>query len=163
MTGRRSRLGGIVVLSALLALGSAPGCGVLNPSLVGTWDGNPVKTLPRPDATIVIVVMNLTAQAAVVQIEITKTNGGVLDLSVPLEKYGGATGLDHGMIVQECDDLDTIQLTGGSIQSETGGEPVEIPADLPPVTYGLNLFCGGVVTITIQGVGLPPLITVYAG
>jgi hypothetical protein len=156
MTARRSGLTGSFLVA--LALGLAPGCSVLNPSLVGTWLGNPVKNLERPDSVILILIMNMTAQPAVVRVEVLKTDGSTIELSAPLEPFGSGANLDYSVLAQECEDVASIQLLGGSIQSDSGGETVEIPADLPPIT---ELSCGRVVVIAIQGVGLAPSVTVY--
>lgn len=160
MPCRRQYQRGTTVLGiGLLAL-LAGGCGILNPDLLSSFGGNSVVGLDRPNGAILILVMNLTSSAAVVRIEVTKRDGGTLELSVPLEPFGPGTELDHMTLVQECD-VESIQFLGGSIESDTGGDPIEIPAELPPVTYGSQLFCGKVVTITIPGVGLPPVMSVY--
>lgn len=161
MSFRRLGLRTIAVLLAVLIPPVAGGCrGILNDDLFSSFGGNAVTGLSRPNGAIVILVMNLTNSAAVVRIRVTKDTGGAVDLSVPLDPFGPQTELDHATLVQECD-VARIEFLGGSIQSDTGGDPVEIPAELPPVLYGLNLFCGRVVVITIPGIGLPPVMSVY--
>lgn len=186
MTPHHRSASGWGMLAVTLLAFMAQGCGqILNDNLFSSFGGNAVAGLPRPNGAIIILVMNQTSSAAVVRVQVNKTryvpgedttDGGTtgggttgdettipassLELSIPLEPYGPATELDHAMIVQECD-VTSIQFLGGSIQSDTGGDPVEIPADLPPITYGSQLFCGNVVAITIVGVGLQPVISIY--
>lgn len=179
-------LSGWMLVAISLIVPLSQGCGqILNDNLFSSFGGNAVTGLPRPNGAIIILVMNQTTSAAVVRVQVNKTpyvadddttddgttGGGTtdddtttspnsLELSIPLDPYGPATELDHAMIVQECD-VTSIQFLGGSIQSDTGGDPVEIPADLPPITYGSQLYCGDVVAITIVGVGLQPVISIY--
>ncbi len=136
------------------------GCGVLNPNLFSSFGNSSVGGVTRPNGAIVILVMNQTSSAAVVLIRVTKMNGGAVELSVPLDPFGPETELDHAQIVQECY-VESIEFVSGSIQSDTGGDPIDIPAELPPIVYGLNFFCGSVVVVTITGIGLPPVISVY--
>jgi hypothetical protein len=157
---RRQRLRATTaVFSAVLVL-LAGGCGILNPNLFSSFGGDSVRGLTRPNGAIVILVMNQTSSSAAVLIRVTKMNGGAVELSVPLDPFGPETELDHAQLVQECY-VESIEFVSGSIQSDTGGDPIDIPAELPPVVYGLNLFCGSVVVITIVGIGLPPVISVY--
>ena len=186
MIPRHQPLGGWVVLATVPMLLLSQGCGqMINDNLLSSFGGNAVNGLPRPNGAIIILVMNQTSSAAVVRVQVNKgevttdgstTDGGTtggsttdsdtttdvasLELSIPLDPYGPATELDHAMIVQECD-VTSIQFLGGSIESDTGGDPVEIPADLPPITFGSQLYCGDVVAITIVGIGLQPVISVY--
>lgn len=188
---RRQTLRGWTVLATALVLLLSQGCGqILNDNLFSSFGGNAVVGLPRPNGAIIILVMNQTSSAAVVRVQVNKgevtaggdtTDGGTtddgttddgttdddtttsaasLELSIPLDPYGPSTELDHAMIVQECD-VTSIQFLGGSIESDTGGDPIEIPADLPPIRFGSQLYCGKVVAITIVGVGLQPVISVY--
>ncbi len=177
---RRQTLRGWTVLATALILLLSQGCGqILNDNLFSSFGGNAVVGLPRPNGAIIILVMNQTSSAAVVRVQVNKgqvttddttddgttdddttTSAASLELSIPLDPYGPSTELDHAMIVQECD-VTSIQFLGGSIESDTGGEPIEIPADLPPITFGSQLYCGKVVAITIVGVGLQPVISVY--
>jgi hypothetical protein len=157
---RHLRLRRAIAVVATLAMLLTGGCGIINDNLLASFGGNAVNALPKPNGAIVILVMNLTSSAAVIRIQVTTQDGGTIDLSVPLDAFSAATELDHAMIVQECY-VQSIVFNGGSIQSDTGGDPIEIPADLPPLTFGLNLFCGSLVAITIPGVGLAPIISVY--
>jgi hypothetical protein len=151
------RASGLILLSLILMIS---GCGIINPSLVSSFIGNPVYTLDRPSGSIVILVMNATTQAAVVRVLVTKQNESEIELSLPVEPFGDPSQLDHVMVVQDCN-VESIQLLGGSIASEGGGGATEIPSDLPPLINGFNLSCGKVVSILIQGAGLQPQVRVY--
>jgi len=151
MRARRARPRGILVgLTALLIAGVA-GCGVLNPSLVGTTILSSTESLDNPEGTIVIVVMNTTSSLAAARFEITKRNGGTVDLTVPVLPFDGdpANEGDRAMVVQDCD-ITSIQLVDVLASLSTGGIQ-QFGQDLAPLTMGDRLSCGKVVALTITG------------
>jgi hypothetical protein len=147
-----------VVLVTLAALATGTGCGgggIFNPSLFVTVGGSPLRALDQPDGSIIILVMNLTDATAAARIRVTKENGGVLVLTVPVAAFESGVEPDHVAVVQDCD-IASIQLLG--VTSEDG---VDIPSFSPPIRKGFELSCGKVVAITILGIFVEPVITVY--
>ena len=140
-------------------LATVSGCGILNPSLVGTLAGSSVASLPLPSGSIVILAMNQTDQPAIVSVQIAKHNEASKVWNLGLAAFGDAFGWDHGALVQECD-VESIQLLSVTTSFE-GGEPIELPSDSPPLLVGVNLSCGNVVAITITGVGAQPSVVIY--
>lgn len=115
---------------------------MLNPDVLGAVGGNTASQFEGGQGNIVILVVNQTPVTTQANIEITKANGGVLTLNIPVPAN------DHEAIVQTCD-VDTIQILQASYAG-TGGAVI-IPATVSPLQMGLNLQCGGVVAITMTG------------
>ena len=146
---RRFRVSAGLALAAL-GLGSVAGCGMLNPSLLVTLGGTPVRSLDSPDGSLIILVMNRTTQVAAARVLVTKQNGGEVELTLPVEPFNAGTDLDHRMAVQDCD-VESLQLIQVTATTATG--VIEIPSDAPPITTGDGgvELCGKVIAITISG------------
>ncbi|HSW44954.1 MAG TPA: hypothetical protein VLM89_05240 [Phycisphaerae bacterium] len=145
------RLWGVALIHLLTAM--MAGCGVLNPSLVGTVAGSSAGTLEPPQGTILISVFNTTTSIAAARFEITKKNGGVLNLVIPVQPADNnpANEADHGTVIQDCD-VQSIRLA--EVLASVPGGVQQFGTGLAPLEDGLQLSCGKSVVVTI--VGTPP-------
>jgi hypothetical protein len=123
-------------------LWGAAGCGVLNPNLLGAVGANTAASVVGTEGNIAILVMNQTPVTIQVNLQITKTNGGVVNLNIPVQPN------DHEAVVQSCE-VDVVQILQASYAGAAGS--VVVPATVSPLQVGLNLQCGGVVSITMTG------------
>ena len=146
-------LAGLTGLTAVAGIG----CSVLNPALVGTVQGNSVPALENARGTILIAVLNHTDAVAVPRIQITKDNGGLVELlvavlpftpSVPLDPTNPTqdNNADHAILVQDCD-VAQIELIDLDVAGQTIG------ANFPPLVEGFNLACGDVVVLSVRQSG----------
>ncbi len=126
-----------VLVSASILVGL--GCGVVNPNLLG---GNAAVQTPGLNGSIVILVINQTTVDAQANVTVTRTNGGSLDLNIPV--LAGS----HQAVTQDCE-VNTIQVSQASYAGTNGA--VVIPSSVSPVQVGSTLQCGGVVAVTITG------------
>jgi len=156
-TGRRGMAAGNIpwqVLSALagLALTALSGCGVLNPALVGSTVLDSTSALDAPEGTILIAVTNRTSSTAAARFEITKRNGGTVDLIIPVQPFDSdpANESDRMIVTQDCD-VTSIRLLDVLASLPTGGVQ-QFASDLSPLEMGERLNCGKVVLLTIEGV-----------
>jgi len=145
------------VMSSLIMILAAAGlmtvsCGVVNPSLVGTVGGSTVNTLDSPQGTVLIMVLNQTTSEAAVAIEVTKTNGGTMILTVPVLPFDNDTAddSDHQTLAQDCD-VRAIQLREVIASIPATGGVQQFAADRPPLILGTDFNCGNVVVFTIVG------------
>jgi hypothetical protein len=107
--------------------------------------------LDNPEGTIAIVVLNSTSSQAAARFQITKRNGGTVDLTVPVLPFDGdpADEGDRAMVVQDCD-VTTIELVDVLAALSTGGVQ-QFGQDLAPLNMGEQLTCGKVIAVTITG------------
>ena len=146
---------GLVAVLLVFLLAVVPGgCGVLNPSLAGTVLPNGVGTLEPPQGTILIALLNTSNTGAAVTLNITKQNGEVLVLLIPLLPADGNPGIDtdRAIVVQDCD-VAAIQATKITIQDVLTGLPlnIDLTVQFSPVRDGVDLSCGKVVVLTVLG------------
>lgn len=149
MSRRPSVPGPITGLLCLLAVLPA-GCGVLNPSLTGTVLPNGVSTLPNQQGTILIAVFNSTTSVAAARLEVTKNNGGVVEVVIPVQPrdLNPANQTDQGVVVQDCD-VQSIRLV--EVLAAVTGGVAQVGTGLPPLQSPTSLSCGKLVVVTITG------------
>jgi hypothetical protein len=137
---------GLLCLLAVIPLG----CGVLNPSLTGTVLPNGVSTLPNQQGTILIAVFNTTTSIAAARLEVTKSNGGVVEVVVPVQPRSDnpANQTDQGVVVQDCD-VQSIRLV--EVLASVPGGVMQFGTGLAPLDYPTRLSCGKLVVVTIAG------------
>ena len=142
----------LLAFYSALVMCFACGCGVLNPSLIGSATGDAISSLDNPEGTIIIVVMNSSLSTAAASFTITKSDGGVVDLVVPVLPADGnpADDGDVAMVVQDCD-VQSIQLNT-VLASLPTGDVQQFASDLAPLVKGERLSCGKVVSVMIVGV-----------
>jgi len=153
MKAARRAVAGLLLAAFGLLL--APGCGVINPDLLGTVLPNSTIGMPAPGGTIVIAVLNESQAIAAAQFEITKNDGGVVDLTIPVQPFDNSTAnpADRAFAVQDCD-VQSIRLIQVLAGLPTGGTVQQFASSLPPLVDGVGLSCGRLVVVTI--VGTPP-------
>ncbi|MBP7934607.1 MAG: hypothetical protein KA354_08180 [Phycisphaerae bacterium] len=143
------------VVLAGIGLLLAPGCGIINPDLLGTVLPNSTIGIPAPEGTIVIAVLNRSPAIVAAQVQVTKIDGGVVDLTIPVQPFDSSTAnpADRAFAVQDCDvySIRLVQILAGL---PTGGAVQQFASSLPPLVDGVELSCGKLVTITV--VGTPP-------
>lgn len=151
-TARRAVAG---VLLAGIGLLLAPGCGAINPELLGTVLPNSTVGMTAPTGTIVIAVLNRSPAIAAAQVQVTKNDGGVVNLTIPVQPFDSSTAnpADRAFAVQDCD-VHSIRLVQVLAALPTGGTVQQFASALPPLVDGVGLSCGKLVSITI--VGTPP-------
>ena len=134
-----------------LGLALVAGCGVLNPSLVGTVTSSAAPGIDEPTGTILIAVVNASPASAAAEVQVTKKDGGILSLVIPVQPADSdpANESDHTTMAQDCD-VASIQLIKVLAFSSTGGYQ-EAASNYLPLTDGVELSCGKVVVITISG------------
>lgn len=149
----RRAAAGLLLAGAGLLL--APGCGIINPDLLGTVFTNSTIGMPAPTGTIVIAVLNRSPAIAAAQVRVTKKDGGVVDLTIPVQPFDNSTAnpADRAFAVQDCD-VYSIRLVQVLAGLPTGGAVQQFASSLPPLVDGIELSCGKLVMITI--VGTPP-------
>lgn len=137
---------GVVLLTA----GAWAGCGVLNPSLVGTVTPSSIIEMEAPQGTILIAVFNATSSIAAVRFEVTKKSGGTVDLVIPVQPADNnpANEADRGIAIQDCD-VQSIRLV--QVLASVPGGVQQFGTGLAPLEDGLQLSCGKVVVVTIVG------------
>jgi len=137
-------------LILVMAVFLPAGCGVLNPALTGTVLPNSVSTLEAPQGSILIAVFNQTTSIAAVRFEITKKNGGTVDLVIPVQPADGnaANEADRGLAIQDCD-VQSIRLV--EVLASVPGGVQQFGTGLAPLEDGLRLSCGKVVAVFIAG------------
>jgi hypothetical protein len=136
--------------SALL-LALVAGCGVFNPSLVGTVTPSGANGIEPPSGTILIAVLNASPATAAAEVQVVKKDGGVVSLVIPVQPADNdpSNEADHATMAQDCD-VQSIQLTKILAFSASGGYQ-EAASNYLPLTDGVELDCGKVVVITITG------------
>lgn len=132
----------------LIGLGSAVmiGCGVLNPSLIGSVGGNTATTVKAPSGYNVFIIQNVSATPVRVRTEVTKTNGGVVPLNISL------TAFQRVMRTQECD-IQSVAITEAVAGTD---ESIDITNNTGTLQGTTDLPCGSVVLIQVTG-PIPPL------
>lgn len=142
---------GVVSAVAGMALLVTAGCGVLNPALVGTIGFDSTPALDSPEGTILIVVTNSTPSTAAARFEITKRNGGTVDLILPVQPFTGnpADESDRIIAVQDCD-ITSIQLLDVLASLPAGGVQ-QFASDLAPLNMGERIHCGNVILLSLEG------------
>ena len=158
MTNRRPCVAAIWTVVAASLLVGAGGCGILNPSFLDDFVANPENAFDAPNGSLAILIMNRTDRFASARISVTKENEGTVEWSVGLAPFGDPSGFDYATLIQECD---VMEVSLQDVTIATDGEPIVIPSDASPLTAGLNLNCGDVISILIPGVGVQPQIVVY--
>jgi hypothetical protein len=151
MQHRRPLASGLVAAVLVLLAAVVPGgCGVLNPSLTGTVTSNGVGTMYPPEGTILIAVFNTTTSIAAARLEITKNNGGVVQVVVPVQpsSTNPANQTDQGVVVQDCD-VQSIRLV--EVLASIPGGVMQFGTGLPPLDSPGRLSCGNLVVVTITG------------
>ena len=140
----------ISVLGAII-LSVSPGCGMLNPSLVGAFpSAEAINTLDSPDGYIAITLINTSPFTIETQLLVQKENGTSKTWSLT------SAAADFYVLTQDCDVASISFDTFGYVDPVGGA--VQIPANLGSLTKSEGLECGSVVAITAAGT--PPTFTV---